>query len=208
MSELEAAEAERNVALHAELNRQRRLLKLDQQHKTSSGVLGEWIAAKEAYLSTKEDVRSVGTAQYQLTLLSSYNTEAKDVLSGDVSELKKIGVELVAEKYERSGEVQDREKFIDDKFVLLGELADKKGKVLEDDLAREVYRADVRVKAAGHKDRHGKISRWIDQKDAYLSTKEEIDTSTKAALEVFLYFLYSFFFFFFSSVFIICSMFF
>jgi hypothetical protein len=184
MTELEAAEAERNVALHAELNRQRRLLKLDKQHKERSAQLNEWIAAKEAYLSTKEDVTSVGAAQYQLTVISSYKTESKDVQAGDVVELKKIGAELIAEKYEKSAEVQEREKFIDDKFVVLGDLATKKTAVLEDDLAREVYRADVRVKAAGHKDRYGKISAWIDKKEAYLNTKEEIDSSSKAALEV------------------------
>ena len=133
MQELEESEAERNVALHAELNRQRKLLKLDGQHKERNGKLQEWIAAKEAYLNHKEDVRSVGAAQLQLTILSAYDTEAKDVLHGSVSELKKLGDTLDHEKYERIGEVRGREGAVDAKFVELEELSKKKRAILDDD---------------------------------------------------------------------------
>jgi hypothetical protein len=184
MSELEESESERNVALHAELNRQRKLLKMDAQHKSRHAKLHEWIIVKEAYLNTKEDVRSVGAAQLQLTLLSAYDTEAKDVQNGSVVELRKIGDVLEAEKYERSSDVRSRQNEVDEKFALFATLSKKKKAILEDDLAREIYRADVRVKAAGHKERYGKISVWVEKKDAYLRTKEKVDNTPEAALQV------------------------
>mmetsp|Transcript_26216 Transcript_26216/g.36477 ORF Transcript_26216/g.36477 Transcript_26216/m.36477 type:complete len:1355 (-) Transcript_26216:126-4190(-) len=184
MTELEESESERNVALHAELNRQRKLLKMDAQHKDRDAKLHKWIDAKEAYLNTKEDVRSVGAAQLQLTILMAYETEVKDISSGSVAELKKLGDVLDSEKYERTDEVRAREKVIDEKFSLLANLAVKKTAILEDDLKRETYRADTRVKAAGHKERHGKISQWVDKKEAYLNTRETIDNTPEAALQV------------------------
>eukprot|EP00211_Chloroparvula_japonica_P004956 CAMPEP_0119119142 /NCGR_PEP_ID=MMETSP1310-20130426/760_1 /TAXON_ID=464262 /ORGANISM="Genus nov. species nov., Strain RCC2339" /LENGTH=856 /DNA_ID=CAMNT_0007108559 /DNA_START=117 /DNA_END=2684 /DNA_ORIENTATION=+ len=184
MKELEEAEAERNVALHDELNRQRRLLKLDGRHKDRYADLEEWIKLKDIYLNTKEDVRSVGEAQLQLTLMSAYETESSDVQKGSVVDLQKVGEELVREKYERSEEVQARETFVTSKFEEFSSLAAKKRAVLEDDLAREVYRADVRVKAVGHKNRYNKISAWVAEKEKYLRTEEKIDNTTEAQLQV------------------------
>ena len=41
---------------------------------------------------------------------------------------------------------------MDAKFVKLGALSKKKRMILDDDLAREIYHGDVRVKASGHKE--------------------------------------------------------
>ena len=43
----------------------------------------QFVAEKEAYLNKKEDVRSVGDAQLQLTLISVYEVEARDVENGE-----------------------------------------------------------------------------------------------------------------------------
>lgn len=54
------------MALHAELNRQIRLLATDEQHKAKYEKLSTWIADKEKYLNTKEEIDSVSKAQLHL----------------------------------------------------------------------------------------------------------------------------------------------
>jgi Ca2+-binding EF-hand superfamily protein len=184
MAELEESESERNVALHAELNRQRKLLKMDRQHKDRDSNLHEWVNKKTEYLNTKEDVRSVGDAQLQLTLLSAYDTEAKDVQAGAFAELKALGDDLESEKYERTNEARAREDAIVECFKTLEGLSAKKREILDDDLAREEYRADIRVKAVAHKQRYEKICEWVSKKEAYLNTRETVEDTPSAAFQV------------------------
>jgi len=99
---LEECESERKVALHAELNRQIKLLSLDDQHKNRFAKLKDWINDKNQYLSKKELIDSVSGAQLQLKLLDGYEKENQAVSAGSVDFLLKIGSELVKEKYERS----------------------------------------------------------------------------------------------------------
>lgn len=59
---LEECEQERKVALHAELNRQIRLVQLNDQHLSRYQQLKSWYDAKAAYLKTREVIESVSAA--------------------------------------------------------------------------------------------------------------------------------------------------
>jgi hypothetical protein len=79
---LERLETEQNIALHAELHRQHKLAKLDEeQHKSVFLKLKNWVAAKEAYLKKKEVVDSTSSAQLHLRLLDAFKKESKPIMS-------------------------------------------------------------------------------------------------------------------------------
>jgi len=59
-----------SVALHAELNRQIRLLRTDEQHEQKHQKLTAWLTEKEAYLKTKEEIDTVSKAHLQLRYTS------------------------------------------------------------------------------------------------------------------------------------------
>lgn len=66
---LEECEQERKVALHAELNRQIKLVQLNDQHKSRYQQLKSWYEAKAAYLNTREVIESVSAAGSYLLVL-------------------------------------------------------------------------------------------------------------------------------------------
>lgn len=177
---LEECEQERKVALHQELNRQLRLLSLDAQHNTRYEKLKKWIEEKEAFLKKKEIIESVSAAQLHLRLLDAYDKEAESTLNGTVSTAKELGAEMIREKYERSAQVQEREKDIDTCFQTLSQLSKDKRPVLEDDLAREIYKEKVRLWASQHGNQWEKVCQWIQESEKYLQTREVVQSIAEA----------------------------
>eukprot|EP01105_Mastigella_eilhardi_P024476 TRINITY_DN6390_c1_g1_i1.p1 TRINITY_DN6390_c1_g1~~TRINITY_DN6390_c1_g1_i1.p1 ORF type:complete len:974 (-),score=347.49 TRINITY_DN6390_c1_g1_i1:92-3013(-) len=171
---LEVTEQERKVALHAELNRQIRLVGLNEHHKLISDKLNSWAELKDTYLSTKEVIESVGAARYSLSTLDAYDIEAKDVKENTVVELKKLGSQLRDNKYEHQVDVDAREHHVDEFFQKLTSLSAAKRPVLDDDLARELFKEKLRIMASQHKDKYGKICDWQTAKKAYLAVREEL----------------------------------
>eukprot|EP00005_Dracoamoeba_jomungandri_P003108 CAMPEP_0174260450 /NCGR_PEP_ID=MMETSP0439-20130205/9716_1 /TAXON_ID=0 /ORGANISM="Stereomyxa ramosa, Strain Chinc5" /LENGTH=1009 /DNA_ID=CAMNT_0015344697 /DNA_START=295 /DNA_END=3324 /DNA_ORIENTATION=+ len=180
MSHLESCELERGAALNAELNRQHKLVKLDGFHDDRFHKLKDWVAEKEGYLTTKEDIDSVSAAQLHLALLESYEVESKSVYNGPFQELKDLGNDLESEKYENLERVRARESEIEQDFVNLTGLADKKRPILQDDLAREQYKVETLLKNQQHVDSFNKIKSWVPAKEAYLNKKEDIDSVAEA----------------------------
>jgi hypothetical protein len=114
---LEECEQERKVALHAELNRQIKLVRLDEQHAARYDKLKSWIGEKKAYLEKKEIIDSISGAQLQLRLLDAYDKESASLFETSVqSILKELGKELVREQYEKSSSVTEREQVCSYKY--------------------------------------------------------------------------------------------
>eukprot|EP01090_Pellita_catalonica_P017064 TRINITY_DN5077_c0_g1_i2.p1 TRINITY_DN5077_c0_g1~~TRINITY_DN5077_c0_g1_i2.p1 ORF type:complete len:1314 (-),score=365.62 TRINITY_DN5077_c0_g1_i2:124-3771(-) len=181
MNHLEETEQERKVALHTELNRQIKLVRLDDSHKERVGKLKEWNDVKDAYLKERETIESVSAAQLNLRMLDAFDKERADLnKTSVVGSLKPVGAELNAEKYERSEEVNTREAEVDSWFETLGQLSEKKRPFLDDALARELYKQKVRLWNKQHVDGHQKLKAWIDDKEKYLNTREEIHSVNEA----------------------------
>jgi len=176
MKHLEECELERNVALHAELNRQIKLLDLDEQHKQRTQKLESWKEIRSEYLNTKEVSTSVGAAQYQLARLNANDIEVQSVFDTNFAELKELGAYLAKEKYERTSEVETRESNVADWFENLKSLSAGKRPVLDDDLKRELFRADLRRKNNAHTSKFNGLKSWVDEKTKYLNERESIDT--------------------------------
>lgn len=180
VSHLEECEMERKVALHKELNRQIKLVQLNQQHQAGHDGLQAWIAAKAAYLNTKQQVDSVSGAELQLKLLDAYVRELDTIKTRNVKALSDLQATLAAEKYEFISSVQDRANAIEAGIANLGVLENARRPVADDDLAREKFKAAARALADQHAQSVATINTWVADKLSYLDTKEDVNTVADA----------------------------
>jgi len=181
---LEECEQERKVALHAELNRQIKLVQLDEQHKARFQRLKTWFADKAAYLKTRETILSVSAAELQLRLLEAYGKEFQNVNDTSLDQLKKLTAELAREKYERTAEAQTREKEIIANFEELKGFAKEKKPFLDDALAREQFKDKVRGMNQEHTNQYTEIQNWSNEKEKYLKHKESINSVPEARTQI------------------------
>jgi Ca2+-binding EF-hand superfamily protein len=183
---LEECEAERKVALHAELNRQIRLVQLNDQHKSRFTKLTNWSAEKSQYLADTAAlvVESVSAAQLQLRLHDAFVAEKATLKANVITSLKALGAELVAEKYEHSADVQKREADVDTAFAALDASSAALAPVLADHLSREEFKVAVRLLVKQHEDRDSKLVAWIADKEAYARRKETITSVYEATTQL------------------------
>lgn len=185
IAQLERCEQQRSKELHAELNRQIRLKSLDEnRHHSRFMKLQAWISEKEAYLKRKEHIESVSAAQLQLKFLDAFEKESNSVSEQSITILKNLGKELIAEKYEKSAEIQNRETTIDNGMASLKTLSQAKKPVLEDDLTREKFKEQVRLLVSQHSDQHKQIELWLSEKTQYLSLTETIKSISEASTQL------------------------
>lgn len=139
-----------------------------------------------------EAIQSVAEARTQLSLLDAYDVDQQDNTEG-VNALKAVGVEIVNAKYatkysswsiENPGQVATREGEIDTKWKELTSLSGEKRKVLDDHLAREIFKEDVLTMNRNHVDRFSKLESWAAEKEAYLKKEEPINSIADANLHL------------------------
>eukprot|EP01094_Clydonella_sp_ATCC50884_P008373 TRINITY_DN177_c0_g1_i1.p1 TRINITY_DN177_c0_g1~~TRINITY_DN177_c0_g1_i1.p1 ORF type:complete len:1232 (+),score=684.36 TRINITY_DN177_c0_g1_i1:352-3696(+) len=184
VAHLEECEQERNVALHAELNRQIKLVRWNDQHTATHQKMKQWVAEKEAYLNTKEVITSVGDAFFQISVLDAYNNESRQLVESSIAAWKALGDELDKEVYEGLAAVRAREHEVDADIERLTALSAKKKPVLDDDLAREQFREGLRLQNQEHNDMHENIQAWVAGREQYLTTKESISSVAEAQTQL------------------------
>jgi len=148
MLHLEKVEQERKVALQTELNRQLQLVELNKEHTSLVEKIKNWGNQKMEYLQTKEDIGSVGIAQFALKTLEEFNMELEDVTKTEYDEIQNIGKKLKSEKYEFMADVETKENDI--KMLekdLRNEQVSKK-KYLDEMLQRELKKEELRIQFA------------------------------------------------------------
>jgi hypothetical protein len=173
-----------DVCMMCDTTSQIKLVRWDNRHKDITAKLQTWVAEKEAYLNTKEVINSVGAAQYELSRLDGYDQESKQVESSTFASLVQMGNDLAGETFESIDATRAREQELAEAFVRLGGLSTKKRPVLEDDLAREQFRDGLRLQNQEHIDIHTNLTAWIGDKEAYLNTKEAIDSVSEAQVQL------------------------
>lgn len=181
---IEEQEKQKSKALADELNRQIKLSNIYQQHKTRASKLELWTKAKLQYLNFKEAVDSSGAAKYHLNVLKSYVAEAENVKISSWVNTKKQGAELVSERFEHSTAVQAAEGSISANLSAMDKAYATKQAILDDDLARELYKEKINLVAEAHSTRFGSIDHWIKEKLAYTNKKEEISSVSDAQLQL------------------------
>ncbi|EGD73339.1 hypothetical protein PTSG_12249 [Salpingoeca rosetta] len=170
--------------LHAELNRQTRLLQLDSQHATQAGKIVQWIEDKNQYLAGDFTVTSSGEARKQLKLFDSFVKESKAMQADPVQQLAKISKVLAEEKYERAAEASERESDIKTRFATLDQTAAEKEPVLKDNLARELFKEKVRLDVKVHTETFQSLQAWCAEKSAYATKKETVASVQAAHLQL------------------------
>lgn len=165
----------------------------NQQHIDLFEKLKAFHAEKAAYLHKKEHIESISEAQTQLNLLESYRKEKQDAVEITQAALLQRGKEILEAKYETQyskwqfenpSEVQQREALVADNMKLLDSLAQAKSDVLQDDLARELFKEHIRQLNKLHADRYEKFNAWFAEKKAYLEKKEHIESVSAAQVEL------------------------
>jgi hypothetical protein len=183
LNQTEEKETKLQVSLHEELNRQIKLVNINQQHIAKTEDLRKWSGEKKIYLSTKEEVKSVGSANYQLNVLGNYESEFKGI-QGVFADLKAVGDNLEKEKYEDLKVVRSREDTINKLFEELNTLNTNKRAFLEDDLSRETLAEKVGEWDKDHQRKYEKLQAFVAEKKKYLQTKEDIKSVSDAKLEL------------------------
>jgi len=189
LSQLSAAKLE---VLEDDLAREifREKLRLsNEQHIAKHGKISAWVADSTAYLTKKEAVNSIAEAQVNLAVLHAYNRDQNDMNNLNVAALKQLGDAIIKDKYETKlskwvfptpQEITAREAEIDASFTKLTELSKTKLEVLEDDLAREQFKAKVRQWNSNHVEKHKIINAWIGDSTSYLMRTEEAQSVVQA----------------------------
>lgn len=165
-----------------------RILLLNDRHTNSFKNISKWCDESDAYLKTKEEVNSIADAQKHLSVLDNFLQDKNDRYSDSVAGLKTLGQEIVTARYsdltkwqfETPEEVKDREQTTDTRFETLSSLYAKKKEVLDDDLAREEFKAQVLLQNDRHINSFDTISKWCNEKDEYLQTKEVVNSIADA----------------------------
>eukprot|EP00457_Paulinella_chromatophora_P000042 gb/GEZN01000042.1/.p1 GENE.gb/GEZN01000042.1/~~gb/GEZN01000042.1/.p1 ORF type:complete len:1572 (-),score=435.64 gb/GEZN01000042.1/:1139-5854(-) len=167
--------------------RQQNLTHVD-KHKT----LAAFIAASHAYLDVKEPVDSIQQAKENLGRMSEYLDERK-VNEGINVILRALGDEIKKAEYKTTlsqykfptpKELDDREANVATEFKALEDKAAKKKAVLEDDLAREIFREKLRLQNLQHIAKHKKITDFAARAKTYLEKKDDVDSVTQAQLNL------------------------
>jgi hypothetical protein len=70
------------------------------QHLDKNTYLLNWIAEKENYLNLRETIASVPSAQTHLSLLAVYENENSAMVQNNLAFYKKLGEDILAQKYE------------------------------------------------------------------------------------------------------------
>jgi len=131
-----------------------KVLLMNRNHIAKNSDLSTWSVEKENYLKVQEKVESIADAQTCLIVLEGYEKEKVSMTNQNFSQFKKLGAEILAQKYETSfskyvfenpSEVTQRESEIDARWNLLSTLSAEKKKVLDADLARELEKERLRL---------------------------------------------------------------
>jgi Ca2+-binding EF-hand superfamily protein len=174
MEHLEQVELERNIALHAEYNRQLQLIEEDKNHLLLFQKLNDWINLKTQYLNTKAICDSVGAARFAISTLDAFVNELGDITSTTVKSLQEKTQYLLNEHYEKGEEIAQREQSISAGVTNVGTLSEQMRPVLEDDLARETFRENLRIEVLTYFQKVQGFEGWANEKSTVLAQRDEL----------------------------------
>ena len=163
------------------------------RHVSETTRLNAWADEREAYLKAREECNTIAEAEYLLSVLEAHRVSKTAKTGSTVASLHQLGQVILARKYETSlssyvyeepTQVQQREADLAARWLQLDELATAKQPFLEDHLARNQFQNKVRLMVSNHSDSFGQIKAWVDEKAAYLDTRESVTNVPEARLQL------------------------
>eukprot|EP01105_Mastigella_eilhardi_P022940 TRINITY_DN5727_c0_g1_i1.p1 TRINITY_DN5727_c0_g1~~TRINITY_DN5727_c0_g1_i1.p1 ORF type:complete len:1988 (-),score=725.31 TRINITY_DN5727_c0_g1_i1:58-6021(-) len=192
MEQLAAAEKDREEALTTELRRQEKLTRLCKEFSAAAKELLQWSKAKEDYLKHEVTVNTVMTAQIQLDLLNTFNTEY-EASKPRHEALVKLHDDIVGDNYVDKAAISAKLQEVTTLWSSLRAAADAKLASLKSDETMEVGKEDLRVQFAKLVDEFdawvrnttGEVESYafgnsLEEVATYKETKEKNDTDIKA----------------------------
>lgn len=149
------------------------------QHTDQAMQCARWATEKSAYLGDDVMVHSVREAKVALSVLTAYGVEKERFTATAVTSLKLLGKDILARQYktehseysyETPEEITDRESEIDNHWVTLDQHSASRKKTLDDLLAREVRKEELRVEFANGA---GKLVTYVDDQIALIGTVDD-----------------------------------
>ncbi|EDQ86636.1 uncharacterized protein MONBRDRAFT_28031 [Monosiga brevicollis MX1] len=161
------------------------------QHLDQHNRLQAWATEKQAYLDVRETVDTVQDAHYHLSVHQAYVGDKATVTAADLASLQKLGANILARSYktalsaytyEEPASITDREASLAAAWQQLDAASAVKLPILEDHLARNVFQEKVRLWVRNHQDAHASLRDWSVNRQAYLETKEHVESIAAAEL--------------------------
>lgn len=127
---------------------------LSGQHTDKATQCAGWANEKAAYLQENVTVHSMREARVGLNVLDAYNMEKARFTASAVTSMKELGELILDRKYETAhsnykfdnpDELVDREAEVDEHWGKLDQLAASRQKTLQECLARETRKEELRV---------------------------------------------------------------
>jgi len=149
------------------------------QHTDQATHCAHWATEKSAYLGEDIMVHSVRDAQVALSVLAAYDQEKARFTATSVTSLTELGKVVIARKYETTHssytfetpeEITERETEIETHWVALDTHAAARKKTLDDRLAREVRKEELRVNFANAA---SKVVAFVDDRVAIIGGSED-----------------------------------
>lgn len=178
--------------LARELYKEALSLKVD-VHADINDNLMSWGSKKTMYFKVKEEISSVQEARLQLSVLDSADRELQDVRGGNFARLQELGDEIRTAKWQTAlsewvyptpDSVSALEHAMEESFAELASLSFNKRTVLDDDLAREKMKEQIKLLVGTHAGKQEAALRWAEKKHEYLDTKEEVSSSASATFHL------------------------
>jgi len=194
-TQLDTESAKKKAILEDDLAREEfreQLRQWNVSHVDKYKKVQDFIVASKVYLGKKEPVYSISDAHLNLARIQEYFDERKvnDVKNQN---LKNLGKQILDAEYKTElsslkfktfcktpDEIEEREKTVDQEFAVLEQLGAKKLAILNDDLAREKFREELRQQNLKHIEKHSKLQEFIFASKQYLLKRDEVSSIATA----------------------------
>ena len=142
-----------------------------------------WAEGKLAYLNVIESINNSELARLHLSLLDALHTDFLGMTETNVAALSAISDSIRSAKYssphaqwiyEKVDEVDALGDEVARLWSSIREKSSHKRSVLDDDLAREIFKEETRLLVANHLGCFTFIKKWADEKLLYLNVAEKV----------------------------------
>jgi actinin alpha len=142
--QLSAAEKAKESDVNAELARQEKIHTLVKRFKSEAEELDAWVAEKEPYLNSKEDIHDLDTARLRSRFLEVFNAEFAQK-NPALQSLNGLVGEIVGLNYHDSASIQAAFNKLQETFTRFSTLAAAKNSDLQEALRKQQANEDLRV---------------------------------------------------------------
>eukprot|EP00055_Hartaetosiga_balthica_P008816 m.33924 g.33924 ORF g.33924 m.33924 type:complete len:1745 (+) comp6485_c0_seq2:13-5247(+) len=166
---------------------------LADQHSDKTELLLGWFSNKSAYLGERPEVPTTHDSRFHLSVLENFRKQKSVITDTAVKSLHALRATIFARKYETTLSsyvyemptvVTQREGDLATKWGELDTDASTKEVVLQDHLARNLFKDDVVLSAKIYSDEYKLLEQWCDEKLSFLNERASINVTQESNLQL------------------------